>query len=82
MFNKCQKDNSGAKLWTARTRKGEKLGGGIVFDVARRMMTYFMTKQRRSNIPHVDRAPYSPQWSGEEGEGMAEEGGGSAQSFR
>lgn len=45
-------------------------------------MTYFMTKQRRSDIPHVDRAPYSPQCSGEDGEGMAEEGGGSAQSFR
>lgn len=32
-------------------------------------MTYFMTKQWRSNIPHVDRAPYSTQCSGEEGRG-------------
>lgn len=44
----------------AKEGGGGELGGGIVFDVARRMMTYFMTKQRRRDIPHVDRAPYSP----------------------
>lgn len=60
---------------------GEKLGGGLVFDVALRMMTYFVTKRRRGDIPHVDRAPYSPQCSGE-GVGVGRGGGRLRSHFR
>lgn len=63
MFNKCQEDNGGEN--DVRRRRGEKASAaGIVFEATQRVMTYSVTKQRHGDIPHVDRAPYSPQCSG------------------
>lgn len=80
MFNKCHEDNSGEND-VRRRGNVEELGCGIVFDVAQRMMTYFVSKLRHDDIPHVDRAPYSPQCS-RVGRGEERGRGGSAQWLR
>lgn len=64
-FNKCQKANNISKLWKAC------ISGWFISSCCRgtdcvlwRMMAAFITRQQHNNIPHVDRSPYSPQYSG------------------